>query len=236
MAPVGSPTVSNSHEVCCDRHAGQTGPSTMTYIDAALLNLVEWFCRKVQLLTGWTNVWLAFQLTNLSVILYFVWAGLYLWTSDDRAMRIVLAVFFGLLLYVLSQTIFKVSVETQESNAYRRVAKGFRNPRRQRDVLLRVPFLTLSVVLFYPVRFVYLTLHLHIVLLGYFLVVLTTVVLYLLACDPLPPCTGKVRARFLQPLARADDLRRQEQSSHAASSHDSDRCDPAVARCLQGCR
>ena len=194
-----SKTVSNSHEVCGDRQAGQTGPSTMTYIDAALLNLVEWFCRKLQLLTGWTNVWLAFQLTNLSVILYFVWAGLYLWSSDDSALRILLALFFGLLLYVLSQTIFKVTVEMQEGNAYRRVANGFRNPRRHRDVLLRVPFLTLSVVLFYPIRFVYLTLHLQLVLLGYCLVVLTTVVLYLLACDPLPPCAGKVR-EYLRPL------------------------------------
>jgi hypothetical protein len=164
----------------------------MTYIDAALLNLVEWFCRRVQLLTGWTNVWLAFQLTNLSIIVYFVWAGLYLWSSDDNVLRIVLALFFGLLVYVLSQTIFRVSVETQESNAYRRVTNGFRNPRRHRDVLLRVPFLTLSVVLFYPIRLVYLTLHVHVVLLGYLLVVLTTVVLYLLACDPLPPCAGKV--------------------------------------------
>jgi len=171
----------------------------VTYIDAALLNLIEWFCRKMQLLTGWTNVWLAFQLTNLSVIVYFVWAGLYLWSSDDSALRILLASFFGLLVYVLSQTIFKVSVEMQESNAYRRVANGFRNPRRHRDVLLRVPFLTLSVVLFYPIRFVYLTLHLQLVLLGYCLVVLTTVVLYLLACDPLPPCRGKVR-EYLRPF------------------------------------
>jgi hypothetical protein len=31
------------------------------------------------------------------------------------------------------------------------------------------------------------------VLLSYVLIVLTTVVLYLLACDPLPPCTGTVK-------------------------------------------
>ena len=171
----------------------------MTYIDSAILTSFERFCRKVQLLTGWTNVRLAFHLTNLSIIVYFVWAGLYLWRSDSR-LRVVLAVFFGLLLYVLSQTIFKVSVEAQESSAYRRVANGFRNPRRQRDVPLRVPFLTLSVLLFYPVRIVYLYLHLHIAVLGYFLVVLTTVVLYLLACDPLPPCAGKVR-EWLRGLA-----------------------------------
>ena len=40
----------------------------MTYIDSAVLNLTEWFCRKFQLLTGRTNVWLAVQLTNLSIV------------------------------------------------------------------------------------------------------------------------------------------------------------------------
>ena len=164
----------------------------MTHLDSAVLTSVERLCRSVQLLTGWTNVRLAFHLTNLSIILYFVWAGLYFWRSDS-ALRVVLALFFGLLLYVLSQTIFKVSVDAQESSAYRRVANGFRNPRRQRDVPLRVPFLTLSVLLLYPIYVVYRYLHLHIAVLGYLLIVLTTVVLYLLACDPLPPCAGKVR-------------------------------------------
>ena len=164
----------------------------MTYLDSAVLSSFERLCRSVQLLTGWTNVRLAFHLTNLSIIVYFVWAGLYLWKSDS-ALRIVLALFFGLLLYVLSQTIFKVSVDAQESSAYRRVANGFRNPRRQRDLPLRVPFLTLSFLLSYPIYVVHQYLHLHLAVLGYFLVVLTTVVLYLLACDPLPPCAGKVR-------------------------------------------
>jgi hypothetical protein len=31
------------------------------------------------------------------------------------------------------------------------------------------------------------------VLLSYLLIVLTTIVLYVLACDPLPPCVGTVR-------------------------------------------
>jgi hypothetical protein len=62
-----------------------------------------------------------------------------------------------------------------------------------RDALLRIPFLTLSIVLLYPIVYVYLNLRLHIFALTYALIVLTTVVLYLLACDPLPPCPGKVR-------------------------------------------
>ena len=40
---------------------------------------------------------------------------------------------------------------------------------------------------------VYFKLPVRVVLLSYSLIVLTTVVLYLLACDPLPPCAGTVR-------------------------------------------
>jgi hypothetical protein len=163
----------------------------MTYIDSALLNFTEWCCHRFQVLTGRTNVWLAFQLTNLSIIVYFVWAGLYFLRAEGP-LRIVLIVFCSGLLYVLSQTIFKVPVEAHENNAYRRVAKGFRNPRRVQDAPLRIPFLTLSVVLLYPILLIYLNLRLLLALLSYSLVVLTTIVLYLMACDPLPPCAGKV--------------------------------------------
>ena len=48
----------------------------MTYIDTAILNAIEWACRRFQVLTGRTNVWLAVQLTNLSIIEYFVCEGL----------------------------------------------------------------------------------------------------------------------------------------------------------------
>ena len=73
----------------------------MTYIDSAILNLTEWLCRKFQLLTGRTNVWLAVQLTNLSIIVYFVWAGVYFWSSDVAA-RIALGLFCSGVLYVLT--------------------------------------------------------------------------------------------------------------------------------------
>jgi len=174
----------------------------MTYIDSAVLNLTEWSCRKFQVLTGRTNVWLAVQLTNLSIIVYFIWAGLYAWRSD-ASVRTFVALFCGTLFYVLTQTVFRVPIEVYESDAYRRVAKGYGNPRRVRDALLRTSFLTLSLVLWYPLLFVYFARRLHIgrlsdsfvmiVVLSYSLVVLTTVVLYLLACDPLPPCAGKVK-------------------------------------------
>ena len=173
----------------------------MTFVDEIVLDLTERVCRRFQLLTGRTNVWLAVQLTNLSIVVYFVWAGAYIWSSD-WPIRIVLGLFCGGLLYVLSQTVLKVPVETSEQSAYQRVARGYRNPRRVRDSLLRLLFLALAVMLAGPVALVYISLQLPVVLLGYSLVVLTTVLLYVLACDPLPPCAGLV-TEWLRRLDRA---------------------------------
>ena len=170
----------------------------MNYIDLFILDCIERSCRAFQRLTGRTNVWLAVQFTNLSIIVYFVWAAVYPWQSIFPRTGVVL--FCAGLLYILTQTLFKVSIESYEAAAYRRVAKGFRNPRRVRDSLLRISFLTLSLVLCYPILFVYLTQHSRVVLLSYSLIVLTTVVLYLLACDPLPPCAGRV-TQWLRGLA-----------------------------------
>jgi hypothetical protein len=168
----------------------------MTYVDSAVLNLTERMCRRFQAWTGRTNVWLAFQFTNLSIVIYFVWvAGLYL-LSGDLVLRVFVMLFCGAVFLALTRTIFKVSIEASETEAYRRVAKGLRNPRRLRDAQLRIAFLTLSVVLFYPLWFAYMTLHLQFILLTEALVVLTTIVLYILACDPLPPCAGKLRERL----------------------------------------
>jgi hypothetical protein len=164
----------------------------VTQLDSALLNAAEWSCQKFQVLTGRTNVWLAVQLTNLSIVLYFVWAAV-AFARTDLWLRVSVGVFCAALLYALTQTIFKVSIEESETNAYRRVAKGLRNPRRIRDAQLRMSFLTLSMFMSSLVGFLYLTLHLPVALLSYSLIVLTTALLYLLACDPLPPCTGKVR-------------------------------------------
>lgn len=167
----------------------------MTVVDSTLLDLTEWCCRRWQLLTGRTNVWLAVQLTNVSVIVYFVWAGVYFFSGTALA-RAAIAVFCAGLLYLLTQTVFKVPIEASEANAYRRVAKGLRNPRRLRDALLRTLFLTLALVLLYPVTLVYTQLHLGIAVLSYSLIVLTTVLLYVIACDPLPPCQGRIAEWF----------------------------------------
>jgi hypothetical protein len=164
----------------------------MTYLDQAVLNLTERLCRQFQALTGRTNVWLAFQLTNLSVIVYFVWVVNLYRVSGIWAVRIFLALFCGGVLWMLSRTMFGTSIEFTENQAYARVAKGLRNPRRIRDVQLRIAFLTLSIVLSYPLYFAYTTLHVRFTLLAEALIILTTVVLYLLACDPLPPCTATV--------------------------------------------
>jgi hypothetical protein len=165
----------------------------MTHLDSAVLNLTELMCRRFQAWTGLTNVWLAFQLTNLSIVVYFIWvAGLYS-LRQDLVLRLFVALFCSGVFFVLTRTIFKTSIDAAETEAYRRVAKGLRNPRRLRDAQLRIAFLTLSIVLSYPLWFAYVTLRLRFVLLTVALIILTTVVLYVLACDPLPPCAGKVR-------------------------------------------
>ncbi len=160
-------------------------------IDSALLDLTERICHKIQTLTGRTNVWIAFQLTNLSVIVYFVWVALY-FPNLPPYWRIPAALSCGGVLLAVSQSVFKVSVDASVSNAYRRVAKGLRNPRRVRDAPLRLAFLTLSIALLFPLLFIFVIVRSPVALLGYLLVGLTAVVLYLLACDPLPPCRGRL--------------------------------------------
>jgi hypothetical protein len=177
----------------------------MTYVDTAVLNLTEWICRRFQTATGRTNVWLAFQLTNLSIVLYFIWVAVLYLLSGDLAMRMFVGLFGGAVFFVLTRTVFRTPIETAETEAYRRVAKGLRNPRRLRDAQLRIAFLTLSIVLSYPMWLAYVTLHVRFTPLTYALIVLTTVVLYVLACDPLPPCRSKVGVwlRELVPARRA---------------------------------
>jgi hypothetical protein len=168
----------------------------MTYVDAAVLDFTEKLCRSFQVWTGRTNVWLAFQFTNLSIVVYFIWViGLYV-VSGNLAFRVFIALFCGAVFFVLTRSLFKVSIESSEAAAYERVAKGRRNPRRLRDAQLRIAFLTLSVVLAYPLWFAYVTLRLRFVLLTEALIILTTVVLYVLACDPLPPSPAKVKEWF----------------------------------------
>ena len=59
----------------------------MTYVDSALLQFTERVCRQFQVWTGRTNVWLAFQLTNLSIVIYFIWVATLYWLSGDVALR-----------------------------------------------------------------------------------------------------------------------------------------------------
>jgi hypothetical protein len=178
----------------------------MTYVDSVILNLIERMCRRFQVWTGRTNVWLAFQLTNLSIVIYFVWAAVLYWVSGNVVLRAFVALFCGGVFFMLTRTLFKTSIELAETEAYRRLAKGLRNPRRIRDAQLRIAFLTLSIVLSYPLWLAYVTLRVRFVLLTEALIILTTVVLYLLACDPLPPSAHKVRAwvRGMAPVPDAN--------------------------------
>jgi hypothetical protein len=177
----------------------------MTYVDTAVLNLTEWICHRFQTLTGRTNVWLAFQLTNLSIVLYFIWVAVLYLLSGDLALRMFVGLFCGGVFFVLTRTVFNTSIESAESEAYRRVARGLRNPRRLRDAQLRIAFLTLSIVLSYPLWLAYVTLRVRFVLLTDALIILTTTILYVLACDPMPPCTSKVMVwlRGLVPARKA---------------------------------
>src|SRR6476620_796357 len=165
----------------------------MMYVDSALLDFTERLSQRFQTWCGRTNVWLAFQLTNLSIVVYFAWVAVLYWLSGMLALRIFVALFCGGVFFVLTRTIFRVSIEASETQAYRRVAQGLRNPRRIRDAQLRIAFLTLSVLLAFPLGLAYVALGLRFMLLTEALVVLTTAILYLLACDPLPPTEGKVR-------------------------------------------
>ncbi len=177
----------------------------MTYLDSAVLNFTERMCRRFQTWTGRTNVWLAFQLTNLSIVVYFIWVANLYWLSGDAVVRTFVALFCGGVFFALTRTIFRTPIEASEIEAYRRVAKGLRNPRRIRDAQLRIAFLTLSIVLSYPLWFAYVTLHVRFVLLTEALIILTTMILYLLACDPLPPCTSRVKV-WLRELVPARNV------------------------------
>jgi hypothetical protein len=190
----------------------------MTYVDSAVLDFTEWICRRFQVLTGRTNVWLAFQLTNLSIVVYFTWVATLYFASDDLVVRAFVAAFCGGVFFVLTRTIFKVSIEASEAAAYRRVAQGLRNPRRIRDAQLRIAFLTLSMVLSYPLWFAYIALRQRFILLTAAVIILTTVVLYVLACDPLPPCVGRVREwlRGMVPARIASVTNRPDPLSRAA--------------------
>jgi hypothetical protein len=176
----------------------------MPGIDAALLDLTERLCQRFQELTGQTNVWIAVQLTNLSIIVYFLSAAIYFPFVPTLGGRIGVGLFCATVLYALTQTVFKESIKTAEGNAFARVAKGLRNPRRLRDAPLRISFLMMSVLMLYMVAFVYVLrraapqsvayrVSVYVALLSYSLIALTTVLLYVIACDPLPPCAGKVR-------------------------------------------
>ena len=87
-----------------------TAVTGMTYVDSAVLDLTEQMCRRFQAWTGRTNVWLAFQLTNLSIVIYFIWAaGLY-FESEDLALRVFVALVCGGVFLVLTRTEFRTFV------------------------------------------------------------------------------------------------------------------------------
>jgi hypothetical protein len=195
----------------------------MPGIDTAILDFTEWLCQRFQVLTGRTNVWIAVQLTNLSIIVYFVAAAIYFQAVALPGARVAVALFCGSVLYALTQTVFKESIKSTETYAYTRVAKGLRNPRRLRDAPLRISFLTMSVLMVYPLVFIYMVTRIYVALLSYSLIALTTILLYVIACDPLPPCVGKVRVWLRGAMAQrvpARDLPVTDSRGTTSSCHD----------------
>lgn len=164
----------------------------MSYVDSAVLDLVERLCQRFQRWTGRTNIWIAFQFTNLSIVVYFGWAAVLYWLNGLFALRVFIAGFCGAVFFMLTRTTFRQSVDTSELQAYKRVTKGLRNPRRVRDAQLRIAFLTVSCLLPGPVWMASLASGTRFMLTTELLAVLTTAVLYMLACDPLPPQEGRL--------------------------------------------
>lgn len=179
--------------------ADTTVPPFVERFDAALLDATEAACRRWQRLTGRTNIWLAVQLTNLSIVLYFALAGV-TFISGDRAVRAVVTVFAAVVLYGLTKTVLRVPIESVEASAYRRVMKGLRNPRRVRDLPMRLSFIGLSLLMTGPSALAYYVFGFRPI--GQVLVVLTTVLLYVLACDPLPPAPETARQPWAAVAAR----------------------------------
>jgi hypothetical protein len=184
-----------------------TVPSFVERFDAFVLDLTEAACRRWQRLTGRTNIWLAVQLTNLSIVLYFALAGVTFLTGD-WLVRAVVTVVAAVVLYGLTKTVLRVPIESVEASAYQRVMKGLRNPRRVRDLPIRLSFVGLSLLMTGPSALAYYVFGMR--PLGHLLVVLTTVLLYVIACDPLPPAPdtarqpwGAVAARLLRGPAAA---------------------------------
>ena len=69
----------------------------MMYVDSALLDFTERLCRRFQTWSGRTNVWLAFQLTNLSIVVYFAWVAVLYWLTGMFALRVFVKITLTLL-------------------------------------------------------------------------------------------------------------------------------------------
>ena len=88
---------------------------------------------------------------------------------------------------VLMRTFFQGCPSRRpRTKAYRRVAKGMRNPRRVRDAQLRISFLTLTVLLGGPPGRLCLRRRTEAGADGYLLTVLTTIVLHVRSATRFP--------------------------------------------------
>ena len=172
----------------------------MYWLDTAILDSTERLCHRFQLATGKTKVWVAVQLTNLSIVMYFVWAGRAPpppprrgWPS--RCLRRVPG-------RAESDSLESAAGNLREQRVPSR-GQGAEEPETaaRRAPAHLVPH-AVGVVLSYPILPLYSLSHAAVLLRLSPWIVLTTVVLYVLPCDPLPPCVGKVR-EWLRGLVHA---------------------------------
>src|SRR5258708_33611080 len=102
----------------------------MTYVDSAVLDFTEQMCRRFQTWTGRTNVWLAFQLTNLSIVVYFIWVtGLY-FLSVDFAFRLFVALFCGGGVFLVTRSLFNRPSGAPQDESHPRAGPVYRTVAR----------------------------------------------------------------------------------------------------------
>ncbi len=156
-------------------------------IDGFLISLIEGGCHRVQRLVGWTNYFFFglanFLLVSLAVGAYFGLLPPTMIGEKGVLMNMVHGRNPGTFLVVLFSVYFFLTWRTEEKRSFDRMSKGVANPEKLHTFVF---LLRVTVLLFVMV--------LQIFEWGYdtvFMVVLT-LMYYLHACDPLPPCESRL--------------------------------------------
>lgn len=158
-------------------------------LDEFLVNCVELLCHKIQIYTRKSNFWLYGKFSLLVSYSMFIGFLTYLFKAKAPWLKYLGAGFSGNTADWLCMAIIVPSgvVEAawfwkrMESAAYARILKGVMNPRKIEafSILLRLTWVFLLIVDLFTLRF-------------YLFTIAASTCSFLHACDPLPPCTGKI--------------------------------------------